>query len=142
MHGYQIITELSERSGGVWRPSPGSIYPTLQVLADEGLVTSAESEGRRVFTLTDAGKAAVTEAESHGRRAPWDELADDADRGAMQLRDRLGQVMGASAQVAQIGTAGQIARAEQILTDTRKALYGLLAEDDESASEETAPDAG
>jgi DNA-binding PadR family transcriptional regulator len=141
MHGYQIITELGERSGGVWRPSPGSIYPTLQVLADEGLVTSAESEGRRVFTLTDAGKVAVTEAESHGRRAPWDELADDADRGAMQLRDRLGQVMGASAQVAQIGTPGQIARAEQILTDTRKALYGLLAEDDESLAEGTAPDA-
>ena len=90
MHGYQIITELGERSGGVWRPSPGSIYPTLQVLADEGLVTSAESDGRRVFSLTDSGRVAVTEAESHGRRAPWDELADDADRGAMQLRDRLG----------------------------------------------------
>ena len=142
MHGYQIITELAERSGGVWRPSPGSIYPTLQVLADEGLVTSAEADGRRVFSLTDSGRTAVTEVQAHGRRAPWDELADDADTGAMQLRDRLGQVMGASAQVAQIGTAGQIARAEQILTDTRKALYGLLAEDDESAPEATAPDAG
>lgn len=133
MHGYQIITELGERSGGVWRPSPGSIYPTLQVLADEGLVVSAEAEGRRVFSLTEAGRAAVAEGAKHGRRAPWEEMASDVDADALQLRERLGQVMGAAAQVAQIGTAGQVARAEVILTDTRKALYRLLAEDDEPA---------
>ncbi len=130
MHGYQIITELGERSGGVWRPSPGSIYPTLQVLADEGLVVSAESDGRRVFSLTESGRAAAAESGKHGRRAPWDELAADADTGALQLRDRLGQVMGATGQVAQAGTPGQIARAEEILTQTRKALYRLLAEDE------------
>ncbi len=72
MHGYQIITELTDRSGGVWRPSPGSVYPTLQVLEDQGLVTADRSEGRRVFRLTDEGRAEAAAAEGP---APWEDMA-------------------------------------------------------------------
>ncbi len=133
MYGYQIMTEISERSGGIWRPSPGSIYPTLQVLADEGLVISAKSEGRRVFSLTDAGRAVVDDARGQGSPAPWDEVADGADSGGLALRDRLGQVMAAAGQVAQAGSADQVTRAEAILADTRRALYRLLGEDESNA---------
>lgn len=130
MHGYQIITELSARSAGVWRASPGSIYPTLQQLEDEGLVSAAEQDGRRTFTLTDEGRREV-ERMSAGRRAPWDELADEPDTDAARLHRRAAEVMAAVAQVATAGTASQAARAERLLTDARRALYRLLAEDDE-----------
>jgi DNA-binding PadR family transcriptional regulator len=129
MHGYQMITELGERSGGAWRPSPGSIYPTLQQLEDEGLVTVAERDGRRTFSITDAGRAEV-ERTSEGRRAPWEELADEDHEGTRRLRASLFQVMGAVMQVAAAGDEGQVARAESLLKGTRKALYRLLAEDD------------
>ncbi len=131
MHGYQIITELTNRSGGVWRPSPGSIYPTLQQLEDEGLVTVSEQDGRRTFTLTDAGRLEVERA-GEGRRAPWEELADEPEGDAGRLRRRAGEVMAAVMQVATAGSESQAARAEQILVDARRSLYRLLAEDDES----------
>ncbi len=129
MHGYQIITELTERSGGVWRPSPGSIYPTLQQLEDEGLVTASEQDGRRTFSLTESGRAEVQRA-SEGRRAPWEELADEEGHRARDLRAAAAQVMGAVVQVASAGSERQRAKAERLLNDTRKALYRLLAEDD------------
>ncbi len=126
-HGYQVIQELTERSGGVWRPSPGSIYPTLQLLEDEGLVTSEEVEGRRVFKLTDAGTAEV-EKRGERARAPW-EVADDAGPFA-DMREVAFGVMAGVMQVAQAGTERQVARAREILTETRKGLYRLLAEDE------------
>jgi DNA-binding PadR family transcriptional regulator len=128
MHGYQIIRELYERSGGVWRPSPGSVYPTLQQLEDEGLVEPAESEsGRRVFNLTDAGRAEV--AQQTGP-APWEEVGEQADDTLVELRDLVFQVLAATRQVAQAGTARQVAAAQDVLRATRKSLYRLLAEDD------------
>ena len=130
MHGYQMITELAERSGGAWRPSPGSIYPTLQQLEDEGLVTVTEQDGRRTFALTDAGRDEVQRA-SAGRRAPWEELADEDRAGARSLRATAFQVMGAVMQVAVAGDERQVGRAESLLKETRKSLYRLLAEDDE-----------
>ena len=130
MHGYQMITVLAERSGGAWRPSPGSIYPTLQQLEDEGLVTVAEQEGRRTFALTDAGRAEVERAPA-GRRAPWEELTDEDGAGTRALRATAAQVMGAAMQVAAAGDGRQVARAERLLKDARKALYRLLAEDGE-----------
>ena len=132
MHGYQIITELTERSEGAWRPSPGSIYPTLQALADQGLVTAQESDGRRVFSLTDAGRAEVADAEQAGTPAPWAAIAESVDEGIHTLRARLGQVMSATRQVGQLGTADQVARASTILAEARRSLYGLLAEDEPS----------
>lgn len=135
MHGYQIITELAERSGGVWQPSPGSIYPTLQQLQDEGLVRAEERDGRRVFSLTEAG---ATQAPQPGDRMPWQAMADDADEGIARLRTAATQVAAALMQVASAGSDEQVARAEQLVTALRRDLYRLLAED-ETGSPPDAP---
>jgi DNA-binding PadR family transcriptional regulator len=129
MHGYQIITEMSSRSGGVWTPSPGSVYPTLQQLEDEGLVTVDEQDGRRTFALTDAGRAEVTRA-SEGRAAPWEGMAAHAEADTGGLRGGAMQLMAAAMQVAATGSPEQIARAERLLADARRSLYRMLAEDD------------
>jgi len=128
MHGYQIMRELGERSGGVWRPSPGSIYPTLQQLEDEELVRPETGDGgRRVFTLTDAGREA--QAGAAGGPAPWDAVAVEGDTSALELRDLVHQVMGAARQVLQAGEPAQVAQAKDVLRDTRRKLYRILAED-------------
>lgn len=129
MHGYQIIRELGERTGGVWTPSPGSVYPTLQLLEEEGLVTGEVAEGKKVFTLTDAGRDAVA-ARPSGRPAPWDEVGADVDAALVDLHDAVGQVAGAVRQIAHAGTSHHIAAAKALLIDTRRALYRLLAEED------------
>jgi len=127
MHGYQIITELSERSGGVWRPSPGSVYPTLSALEDQGLVTADSSVGRRVFSLTPEGR---TEAEAAGDGpTPWEEAAG-GDRSVVDLMNLMVQVMKATKQVAQAGSPGQIRTAGEILTETRRKIYLVLADGD------------
>jgi DNA-binding PadR family transcriptional regulator len=132
-HGYQVMQDLTERSGGVWRPSPGSIYPTLQLLEDEGLVSSEELEGRRVFRLTEAGRAEVAKRGEHAR-APW-EMAGDTGP-LVELREVGFGVMAAVMQVGHAGTGRQLARAKEILTETRKSLYRLLAEDEPSGEPE------
>jgi len=127
MHGYQIITELIERSGGVWRPSPGSVYPTLSAMEDQGLVTADTSGGRRVFSLTPEGR---TEAEAAGDGpTPWEEAAG-GDRTVTDLMDLMVQVMKATKQVAQAGSAGQIKSVVDVLTDTRRTIYLVLADGD------------
>lgn len=126
MHGYQIIQELSARSGGAWSPSPGSVYPTLQLLADEGLVVSEEAGGKKVFSLTEAGTAAV--AESGDQPAPWEEAAQ-SDTGTAGFRDAAGKLMPALFQIGKSGSPEQIAAATQIVDDARKKLYAMLAED-------------
>jgi len=128
MHGYQIIRELGERSGGVWSPSPGSIYPTLQMLEEEGLIRGEESEGKKVFTLTEAGQAALA-TRAAGRRPPWDEVGADVDSALIDLRDTIGQVAVAVRQIAHTGTAAQVASAKTLLLETRRGLYRILAED-------------
>ena len=132
MHGYQIITEMASRSGGVWRPSPGSVYPILQQLQDELLVSLSEEDGRRTFTLTEAGRAEVARA-SAGRRAPWDDMADEADDGRGRLRSQVGQLIAAVTQVATAGNDEQVATAEKVLSEARRSLYRLLADDDPGA---------
>jgi DNA-binding PadR family transcriptional regulator len=134
MHGYQIITELTERSDGVWRPSPGSIYPTLQQLEDEGLVSVVEQEGRRTFTLTEAGREEVDRL-SRGRRAPWEELADADGEDTGGLRALALQVLAAAMQVSVVGNQEQVEQAEAMLARTRRRLYRLLAEDDREDEE-------
>jgi DNA-binding PadR family transcriptional regulator len=126
MHGYQIITELTERSGGVWRPSPGSVYPTLQAMEDQGLVTATKSEGRRVFSLTDEGRAAA-EAAGDGP-APWEDAARGADRSLVNLRGLMGEVAAASYQVGRAGTERQVTAVGEILNDTRRRIYLVLAD--------------
>jgi DNA-binding PadR family transcriptional regulator len=124
MHGYQVITELAERSNGAWRPSAGSIYPTLQLLADEGLVRDTEVEGRKVFELTDAGREAVASATD--RTPPWERPGRDGSR---DLGQAIRGVMSATMQISRDGDPAMQAQAQRILTDARRSLYRLLAED-------------
>ena len=135
-NGYQIIQELGQRSGGVWNPSPGSVYPALQQLEDEGLVRAEETDGKRTFRLTDTGRAYV---ESHREEvaAPWDAMAEGVDSGAREVGGLIQQVAMAAGQVLHTGNAAQIAEARKILAGTRRSLYRLLA-DDEPQDEERA----
>jgi DNA-binding PadR family transcriptional regulator len=126
MHGYQIIQELSARSGGAWSPSPGSVYPTLQLLADEGLITAEEAAGKKVFSLTETGTAAV--AETADQPAPWEEVAQ-SDAGNGSYREAVAKLMHAVFQIGKSGSTTQAAAAVEVLTDARKKLYAILAED-------------
>ena len=127
MHGYEMIQELEERTGGQWRPSAGSIYPTLQLLEDEGLVSSEQVNGKRVFSLTDAGRKA---AEAEGSdAAPWEEAAEGAESPLARLRVAAAQAGAAAMQVAQAGSDEQINKAIEVLTEARRRLYSLLAEE-------------
>jgi DNA-binding PadR family transcriptional regulator len=126
MHGYQIMQKFEERTGGAWRPSPGSVYPTLQLLEDQGLVEGAESEGRRVFSLTEAGKTeAASLREKHGE-SPWGEGGETDPR--LSLRQEFFSLGGAFKQVAQVGTPDDVQRAIEILREARKRIYALLAD--------------
>ena len=132
MHGYEMIQELEARTGGVWRPSPGSVYPTLQLLEDEGLITGEEGEGRRRFTLTEAGRA---EAGRQEQRTPWEAVTEGVAPAAWSLRDAMGQIAQATWSVAGAGTEAQQARALEILNDSRRRLYAILAEGDQPQDE-------
>ncbi|MCP3989321.1 MAG: helix-turn-helix transcriptional regulator [Actinomycetia bacterium] len=128
MHGYQVMQELEERSRGAWQPSPGSIYPTLQLMADEGLVVSESSEGKNVFSLTEQGREAARSIE---QGPVWERFADEGASGPHALHRAMFQVGAAVKQVAVTGSPTQLEAANVILADTRKALYRLLAEDED-----------
>jgi DNA-binding PadR family transcriptional regulator len=125
-NGYQIMSEIEERSGGAWRPSPGAVYPALQQLADEGLVEAEESSGRRTFSLTEAGRRHVEENPG-AARAAWESMAaDDADE-MPGLFAQAAQLAGSIVQMAHVGTPGQIRAAESLLEETRRQMYQILA---------------
>jgi DNA-binding PadR family transcriptional regulator len=125
MHGYEVIQALEAESGGRWRPSAGSVYPSLQQLSDEGLVTSEEIDGRRTYSLTDAGRAAAVAAPVG--RSPW---SRGADRDAPDIRSLAVQLVGAGMQVQRMGSPAAQAEARTILVDARRRLYRLLADDE------------
>ena len=130
-NGYGLMQEIEQRSQGVWRPSPGSVYPALAQLEDEGLVRSEEGEGRKLFTLTDAGRAHVDEhREELGE--PWAAVSGDVDAKAFELRDLMWQTGAAAMQVLQAGDEAQVSRAREILAETRRSLYRILAEEEQS----------
>jgi DNA-binding PadR family transcriptional regulator len=131
MHGYEMIQEIKERSGELWRPSPGSVYPTLQLLADEGLINDEGSGSRRLYALTEEGRAAAAKIET----PPWEEIARDADPRDVNLRDAIGQLMGATAQVAQAATDSQKKRAVEVLNEARRELYAILGESPQAEDE-------
>jgi DNA-binding PadR family transcriptional regulator len=128
-NGYQLIQQISQRSGGVWEPSPGSIYPALQLLQDEGLVTAGESDGKRLFSLTDAGRAYAEERRAE-LNAVWDTVSGTVDNSMTELRNLVKQLAIAVMQVASTGTEPQSAEARRLLTQTRRQLYGILAADE------------
>ena len=127
-HGYDVMQRLEDKTDGSWRPSPGSVYPMLQLLADEGLARSVERDGKRVYELTDAGRAETQQRIEDAGGTPWD-LANQSDANFGQLRDNARQLLMAARQVAASGRPEQVERAVAIVRDARKQLYGLLAED-------------
>lgn len=125
MHGYEMIRRIEERSGGRWKPSPGAVYPTLQQLTDEELVSVVEDAGKRIFSLTDAGSEAAA-ALDDGDREPWSGDGDDA---GFELKAVMRQLGLALRSVAAAGDRDQIERAVAIVTDARRKLYAILAEE-------------
>jgi len=126
-NGYQLMQTIEERSGGRWRPSPGSVYPTLSQLEDEGLIRSVEAEGSRRFEITDAGREHLeTRA---GEPEPWQPTDEEGENAITELAPLVIQIGKAAWQVATVGDDTQRARATEVLAETRRALYRILAED-------------
>lgn len=133
-NGYQVIQQIEERSGGEWKPSPGSVYPTIQQLQDEGLVAASEDEaGRRTLTLTAEGRAHVADhaEELAAVWAPFERRAREQDTSFAGLKPEIGQVMGAVWQIITAGSDRQQKAAIEVLVETRRKLYGILADGDE-----------
>jgi DNA-binding PadR family transcriptional regulator len=128
-NGYQVMQEIEERSEGAWRPSPGSVYPALQLLADEGLVRAESGEGGNIFELTEAGRSHV---EEHRERlgSPWQLAGEGVPEGVRELGKLMMQVGIAVKQVMHAGGETQSAEAAKILAETRRSLYRILAEDE------------
>ncbi|KUM36085.1 PadR family transcriptional regulator [Arthrobacter sp. EpRS71] len=124
MHGYQIIREIEERSGGSWKPSAGSVYPTLQLLADEGFVSTEESNGRKIYSLTEAGREDVASAETS---APWESTGSSSGFAALPKAGV--ELAQAAAQVGRTGTPKQVQEAVTVLEEARRRLYSILAQD-------------
>jgi DNA-binding PadR family transcriptional regulator len=128
-NGYQVMQEIEERSEGAWRPSPGSVYPAFQLLADEGLVRGETRDGGNVFELTDAGRKYVEEnREQLG--SPWTLAGEGVPDGIRELGKLMMQVGIAVRQVMQAGGEAQSAEAAKVLAETRRSLYRILAEDE------------
>lgn len=127
MHGYEIIQELEARSRGMWRPSAGSIYPTLQLLEDEGLVSGSEAEGRRLFSLTEAGQVEASRKPA-GVTPPWEQAAEEGGAPHVRLQQAAVQVVAATRQVAHTGSEDQMARVLEVLGETRRRIYSILGE--------------
>jgi DNA-binding PadR family transcriptional regulator len=127
-NGYGLIQEIERRSDGVWRPSPGSVYPALALLEDEGLVKAEAVDGGKQFTLTKTGVKHVEEnREKLGE--PWANLAGSPGGPLNELKQQIKPLVGAVGQILSVGNDSDMKRAAQILADARRKLYGILAED-------------
>jgi DNA-binding PadR family transcriptional regulator len=135
MHGYQLMQAMAERTGGAWRPSPGAIYPTIAQLEDEGLVSTQIEGGRKLVSLTDSGRTYLQDS-AHGVSDPFAAItASDAEEPS--LRTAIAEVHSAAKAVALNGTRAQVASAQAVLADARRALYLILAEGPGSSTEGT-----
>jgi DNA-binding PadR family transcriptional regulator len=142
INGYQIIQQIAERSGGLWRPSPGSVYPALAQLEDEGLIEMQGTDGgRRAYAVTEAGTAYVAEHPDE-LRAPWSAAGSDAAAAAVDMRSLVRQVHLAAFQVVTAGTDAQVTQARDVLTQARRSLYRILAADDEATDQGTGVEPG
>jgi DNA-binding PadR family transcriptional regulator len=126
-NGYQLMQEIEQRSGGAWRPSAGSVYPAIQQLEDEGLVSSEDDGGRTVLHLTDAGRAHVDERDPE-QPAPWEQMADDVGDEMRAMWGTFREIATALAQITQTGSEAQWAEARRLLAETRRRLYLMLAD--------------
>src|SRR3954452_4086470 len=127
-NGYALMQEIERRTDGVWRPSPGSVYPALSLLEDEGLVKVEETDGRKSYRLTDTGAAFVEENRDELGQ-PWQAVLEESDEGALDLRGLMFGIGGAVMQIVGGGNKAQIDQAQELLKQTRRDLYKILAED-------------
>jgi DNA-binding PadR family transcriptional regulator len=134
-NGYQIMQDIEERSDGVWRPSPGAVYPALQQLEDEGLVRTTETDGRKQYELTDAGKEYIADR-ADDLPAPWEEMTGGYSDEMRAFGELIREVALASSQVLRAGSPSQIAEASKILTETRRSLYRILADGEPAEGED------
>jgi DNA-binding PadR family transcriptional regulator len=132
-NGYQIMQEVQERSSGVWSPSPGSVYPALQQLEDEGLIRSEQSDGRKLFALTDAGRELLGKRDA-GAPTPWEAMGDGVSGGAVSLGKTMREVAFAFMQVMRTGSETQIEAARDVLASARRDLYRILADGESDGS--------
>jgi DNA-binding PadR family transcriptional regulator len=128
-NGYQIMQEVQERSEGAWRPSPGSVYPALAQLEDEGLIRSEEIDGRKAYRLTVDGLAQVEERDPE-RPAPWEQIGGDTPPKAVELGKIMREVAFAFMRVMRTGSESQQEQARKVLADVRRELYRILGEGD------------
>jgi DNA-binding PadR family transcriptional regulator len=126
MHGYQIIQEISDRTDGAWTPSPGSIYPALQLLEDQGMVESTSTSGKRVFALTEVGRK---HADMLPEGGPWQEFVVESDP-ERKLRESFISLMQATKQIGSVGSPEQIEETAAVLGEARKRIYAMLAGDE------------
>ena len=127
MHGYQVIQELATRSEGAWTPGAGSVYPALEQMEAQGLITAEQQEDKRVYTITDKGRELAAKSEMRGGSAPWDEAAE-ASGPRVQLRQSVFALLNAAQQVGRTGTDEQVAKAVELIDQVRKQVYLILAE--------------
>jgi DNA-binding PadR family transcriptional regulator len=132
-NGYEIMREVQERSVGAWSPSPGSVYPALQQLEDEGLIRSEEVDGRKLFRLTDEGLAKVKERDPE-QPAPWEQMSGEYSSKAHELGKIMREVAGAFVQVMRAGNEEQQEQARKVLVTARRDLYRILADGAEPES--------
>ncbi len=132
-NGYQLMQTIEERSDGRWRPSPGSVYPTLAQLEDEGLIRGIERDGTKLFELTDAGREQAEQFAS--RTAPWEEDEESGGRSIPEIASLIIQIGKAAWQVAQEGDERQVEKACETLAETRRALYRILAEEPDTSED-------
>ncbi|MFL6053372.1 MAG: PadR family transcriptional regulator [Actinoallomurus sp.] len=128
-NGYQLIRAIEEHSHGEWRPSPGAVYPALQQLTDEGLIEGTEDDGRKTFRLTETGRTYV-ERHPDEVNAPWEAMTSDVRDDVQDLFKTAAGAGGAMMQIVRTGSEAQVAQAKEILAETRRRLYHLLAEDE------------
>jgi DNA-binding PadR family transcriptional regulator len=138
VNGYQVIQQINERSDGAWRPSPGSVYPTIQQLQDEGLVETDDERSRRSLALTEEGRAYVAEHadELAAVWRPFDRSAREDETSFSGLKPEIGQVMGAVWQIVTSGSEQQQRAAIDVLVETRRKLYGILADGDDPETDD------
>ena len=129
MHGYEVIQELESQSGGRWRPSAGSSYPALQQLADEGLVTGQDVDGRRVYTITDEGRVAA-------EAVPQPRWGERGRHGGDEIGHLVRRVAEAAFQVRKVGSDEAVREAQTVLAETRARLYRLLADESPVATDD------
>jgi len=126
MHGYQIIQELANRSGGAWTPGAGSVYPALEQMEAQGLITGDQQDDKRVYTITDKGRL-VAQHNQANSNAPWDEAAE-ASGPANELRQSVFSLLHAAQQLGRTGTDEQVKKAIELIDQARKQIYLILAE--------------